>query len=143
MNFHCLKLLFYYFPLGLLFANSGTLSKSPYCVTIRAIDIGYIYAINQNISDNILCLEAALKKTQSSKEPVPAPLIALQERKSTDQDGRKYIETINSEEMATRRMIQRIVFPKNVTVYRTSQNYSRVAQPANMVNISKIGVRFR
>lgn len=74
-------------------------------------------------------------------KPVPAPLVQGQPNRIAS--TAKKTDSISPEEMAIRRMIQRINYPTDIYVQRTAQNFSRLAQPEMMVNISRINVRFR
>lgn len=84
-----------------------------------------------------VCLEADMSKITLQTEPVPARLVQGLPSKS-----KKLIDSIDAHEMAIKRKIQRITYPSEIRVHRTAQNFSRLAQPEPMVNISKINVRF-
>lgn len=53
------------------------------------------------------------------------------------------MDSISQEEMAIKRMIQRISYPEKIYVQKAAQNFTRLAQPEYMVNISRVNVRFR
>ena len=110
---------------------------SPYCVTVRAQDMGYMYQEQPTKdTDTELCLEADLSKVAAQPQPMPAPL--MQEKPNGSPIG-----TISPKEMAYKRMMQRIVYPTDIHIQRTAQNYSRLAQPEEMAKISKINQKFR
>lgn len=135
-----------YSPPDLFFVKTGILPRSPYCVTIRARDQEYLYATpSTNLTDARACLEADMSKVTVQVQPVPAPLIQGQQQMNSrgSANPKKTIETISAEEMAIKRLIQRITYPNEIRVLRTAQNFSRLAQPEFMVNISRINVKFR
>lgn len=127
---------------GLIFSKSGHLTKSPYCVTIRALDTGYIYDISYNLTDTTMCMVVDNLKMAADRGPVLAPLIS-QWKETKPSNPQRLMEGISSDDISTHRMIQKITFPKKATVDRSAQNYSRIVQIDNMQNISKVGVRFR
>lgn len=89
------------------------------------------------VKQKAVCLEADMSQITLQTEPVPAPLVQGLPSKS-----KKLIDSIGAHEMAVKRKIQRIAYPSEIRVHRTAQNLSRLAQPEQMVNISKINVRF-
>lgn len=90
------------------------------------------------MADGRACLYADMSNVSMQSQPVPAPLI-----QGLPAAPKKTVDSINPKEMAIKRLIQRISYPDEIHVQRTAQNFTRLAEPENMVNISRINVKFR
>lgn len=128
------------FHIPISFKRTGILPRSPYCVTIQPIDLEYLY--NEPIKGTEVCLEADLSKVLIP--PVPEPLVQGQ---PLPPPPPKPIDSIGSQEMSRKRKIQRMIqhisYPKEINVHRTAQNFSRLAQPEMMRNLSGINLTFK
>lgn len=131
-------------PLDLYFSKTGILPASPYCVTVRAFDNSYIYQRpGTALTDAKACLYADMSNVSVHSQPIPARLIqGLPPPAATP--SKKTIETINPREMYIKRQVQRIKYPSSdIYVHKTAQNFTRLTEPYNMVNLSNINIRFK
>uniref|UniRef100_A0A182P8A1 RET cysteine rich domain-containing protein n=1 Tax=Anopheles epiroticus TaxID=199890 RepID=A0A182P8A1_9DIPT len=143
------------FGCKLIFARSGILRKTPYCVTLRAVDqtvevSPYRPTETESFANASVCLTTNLNRIHEYDMPRPEALTGSvityaspsssasssssfaegsgyrAEPKQTGRRGRKSKKEANT---------PKIVYPKEVIVYNTSRKYARIAEPESFLQL--------
>ncbi|XP_050078949.1 uncharacterized protein LOC126565782 [Anopheles maculipalpis] len=122
------------FGCKLIFARSGILRKSPYCVTLQAVDqtvelspYGTVRAANASI-----CLTTNLNRIHEYDMPRPEALTSsgiVQATSYGEGSGFRGEPKVGRKKSKKEANPARIVYPKEAIVYDTSRKYARIAEP--------------
>lgn len=112
-------------------------------------DSAYIYPQPVLYSEQNVCLLADLNLLDNDLDPTPMALMSdTTLGKSPGNRGKKKalvstVEEVDGNDMVTLKLSTAVLYPNNIYVYRTAQNWTRISEPALMKNLSETNLRFR
>ncbi|XP_063699474.1 uncharacterized protein LOC134830049 [Culicoides brevitarsis] len=124
----------------IVFDKFGLIPSFPYCVALKAFDTKIISSVSPLARSKICLVSSNKTKSRLDNElPRAEPLKAL---RMTETDGSSSIEIdeiypSRPKKNKVKRGAERISYPKNVTLYKSATNFSRVVQPINLTDFAK------
>uniref|UniRef100_A0A336MYT0 CSON008578 protein n=1 Tax=Culicoides sonorensis TaxID=179676 RepID=A0A336MYT0_CULSO len=128
----------------IVFDKFDTFTSFPYCVALKAVDTTIISPGISMAKTKICLVSSTNPKSKSRSDNFFPRAEALKERRFTSFDQSNSVELDDSDIFATRpkknrmrRGAEKITYPKNVTIFKSATNFSRVVQPLNLTDLAK------